>query len=465
MVWRLSGIWLWLSLTPLCLAYRFPNLEPISTQLETLRGLNFRKEVVAQRQNRVDFSAYVTRQLATVYPVESYDRVAEGLARLGMMAPTRNLLGQVKLLMETQAAAYYDPETDSFFVLDSAGQNPDTLASYAAHELVHALQDQHFDLMALVAEVDRDYRNGFRDEDRIMALRALVEGEANYLMTLWELNRELGSSSAEVGSQGLAITQSMSQMNLPQMLQMVRDSARHSAKRAGLDKAQLDTIGRIPGYLVHPFYAAYLKGAWFVASLRVEHGWDAVSRAYEDPPRSSEQILHPRKYFGEPEERDLPTSMRFEAPKWLKRKGWQGIDEAIHGEFYLRMWLERLEVPAKSAIAAAAGWDGDYYRAWRRTNGEVLVALSTTWDDAHEATQFTTTLRDTLTTRYGAGLKEAAPKTQNGAWRLRYECGEGLGTGLIVRHKREVFMVEGADLQTVQRLMRYLTRQPIFHVR
>ena len=50
----------------------------------------------------------------------------------------------------------------------------------------------------------------------------------------------------------------------------------------------------------------YEQGLRFVRTLYAQGGWDAVNDAYRDPPRSTEQLLHPERYLGD---RDQPEKV------------------------------------------------------------------------------------------------------------------------------------------------------------
>src|SRR4030095_462220 len=81
----------------------------------------------------------------------------------------------VKLLTE-QVAGYYDPRVQRFYLADwieLEGQKP-----VMAHELTHALQDQHFNLRRF-----EDWPKG--DSDAELAVHALIEGDATLAMTLY----------------------------------------------------------------------------------------------------------------------------------------------------------------------------------------------------------------------------------------------------------------------------------------
>ena len=93
----------------------------------------------------------------------------------------------------------------------------------------------------------------------------------------------------------------------------------------------------MPNYFVEPLYAAYLKGAYYVMSLRHAGGWKAVGEAHRKPPESTEQVLHPDKLIVEV---DRPTRIDLAPVEAVLRKsGWERIDGAVHGELYLGMLL------------------------------------------------------------------------------------------------------------------------------
>ena len=109
--------------------------------------------------------------------------------------------------------------------------------------------------------------------------------------------------------------------------------------------------------------------------------------------------------------------------------------------------LENQGTSAAEARAAAAGWDGDIYRAYLKDEA-VLIVLATTWDSEQEAREFSRACRAALQKKY-PGFKASSSEAD----RTVYICGKGLGSGLLVRRGKEVFAVEGADAATVARIL------------
>jgi hypothetical protein len=134
-------------------------------------------------------------------------------------------------------------------------------------------------------------------------------------------------------------------------------------------------------FLLQQLYFPYQDGLEFVQALEARGGTAAVNAAFQHPPVTTEQVIHPEKYPSDrPERLDIPDL----APGL--GQDWGDLDVMQVGEDFLREAL-RLVEPADQADAAAAGWDGGIYRAW--TNGSsVAVVLRTAWDTSADAQEF-----------------------------------------------------------------------------
>ena len=161
----------------------------------------------------------------------------------------------IKLLTE-QVAGYYDTKEQRFRIadwLDLEGQKP-----VMAHELTHALQDQHFNLRRF-----EKWPRG--DSDAQIAAHALIEGDATLAMTKYMLRYPLVA---------LAFTRSLG--------------------TGGISTEQYDLAPRaIRESLIFP----YLNGSEWATQVYKRGGWAAISKAYTHLPFSTEQIIHPEKYF------------------------------------------------------------------------------------------------------------------------------------------------------------------------
>src|SRR6266581_710741 len=96
--------------------------------------------------------------------------------------------------MTTQAGAYYDPAAKAFFLV-MVPDNELILDTISAHELTHALQDQHFDLAHYLPS------DGSIDDDAASARRFIAEGDATFAMLLYSIHAFTGDTlSRDIGA-------------------------------------------------------------------------------------------------------------------------------------------------------------------------------------------------------------------------------------------------------------------------
>ena len=120
----------------------------------------------------------------------------------------------------------------------------------------------------------------------------------------------------------------------------------------------------------------------FIAAVQGRGGWPAVNNAHRRPPLTSEQVLHPDKYFArEPgEEVQIPDNEN------LLSAGFARIEEDSLGELELGVYLGQGQ-PSGTDEEAAAGWAGDQLVVYKRGEDSAAVWW-TSWDsdeDAQEA--------------------------------------------------------------------------------
>jgi hypothetical protein len=149
--------------------------------------------------------------------------------------------------------------------------------------------------------------------------------------------------------------------------------------------------------------------------------------------------------------------------KTLTDNGWTRIDAAIHGEFYLGILLRMHGQSEAASRRNCKGWDGDIYHAYRHTDGQVAMALATTWDDASSAQRFAKAYVSILPAKLGVDKLDVLKSAGDG-FDVTYSCGESGGTGRVVLRDRELFVVEGADRDTVDAVVQEMRAIKIKHV-
>jgi len=336
------------------LAQDTSKFDQIVAETAKIRGLPVKKAIVQDHLTRQQLEERLRDDLATDYPPEEIAADDRALEAFGLI-PEKTDLGQLVLDLYTeQIAGFYDPKTDEMYVIgDGKRLSAEDEFTYS-HEIIHALQDQSFDLEAVQAPVE----DGTND-DQATAIIAMVEGDA-----------VLGSVEYVLAHPVLA-----------GKLALVQSPA----------SPQFDSA---PPVISQGLLFPYTTGQAFVATLREDGGWDAVNAAYADPPDTTEQVMHPEKYL----KRDDPTPVTLPSLASALGAGWTRAEENNFGEFQTAVLLSDLKAGEgfdaagaanlpEEATTAAAGWDGDRYAVWAKGDDDVIVWQSV-WDSADDATEF-----------------------------------------------------------------------------
>src|SRR6185295_7291177 len=129
----------------------------------------------------------------------------------------------------------------------------------------------------------------------------------------------------------------------------------------------------------------YESGSAFVGEGLRGGGWAEIDRVHADPPVSSEQVLHPERYYGV---RDEPVVVTVGGTVTLESAGWTPIFDDVIGELGVRV-LAAGKVTSERVDSLAAGWGGDRLRALSRGD-ELMLVWMTAWDTADDASDFAT---------------------------------------------------------------------------
>jgi hypothetical protein len=295
--------------------------DAVAREVSRIRGLPLRRPIPNEVVDRDELRRRLLQHAAE--EKTKRDTAAEGLAlaRWGMIPLAADYEGLLIEVLTEQIAGYYDPDTKRLTISKSAGDDAGWAELVLAHEIDHGLQDQAFDLKKF-----EDVPDG--EGDARAARRALVEGDGVALM----LEVTLARSGAKVPWGNPRITAAIEK-------EMV------SPGQDDLDRAPL----AIREAMIFPYRA----GLGFVAALRRRQPWSAVDAAFARPPRSTEQILHPERYFAD----DRPVPIQLEPLASLR--GYARAHETVWGELGFQLFLRSHGLDEETAEQAAAGWGGD----------------------------------------------------------------------------------------------------------
>lgn len=360
----------------------------IVDDIAEIRGLEFKKRITVRDQSVDEFEQYLDAELHRALPADRAASFGRVVHKLGLYeGPViEDMDALVKMVMTSQAAAYYNPDDSAFYVL-MPNAPPMMLATIYAHELYHGLQDQQWDLDAYLLDAQG---NGL-DDDAILARQAVVEGEATYIMTLWMMKKLTGQIP-----QGFPLEMAVrmqSEMDVTALRGVMMSGVVPELLGDDMQKA-MNAMADIPAFMIETLIGAYLKGMGFIYYV-VKDGWDDAARLYTNPPQSSEQILHPEKWLAG----DTPVAIDLgDLGAEPALEGWAELDTNVIGEFQWRIIFDEHGMKDRSN-AIAAGWDGDRYSVLEN-DGDLLLLLYTTWDDETEAAEFASAYAELLEVKY-----------------------------------------------------------------
>lgn len=425
--------------------------QEVLKETSEIRQLSILHPVQSSTQSRPEIERSLIKSLdEDTTPAEMHaDEVT--LKKLGLAPADFQYRALMLRVLTEQVAGYYDPKSQQFHLadwIDLDGQRP-----IMAHELTHALQDQHFNLRRF-----EHWPKG--DSDAELAAHALIEGDAMLTMALYVANNPLRA------------------------LQFLKSLGATGMASEELDKA--------PRAMRETLLFPYQDGQKWVSALYKQGGWGEVSQAFTTLPQSSEQILHPEKYFAHeaPVKVTLPDISKLlnggsarSSGQWAvgcgqqsakahhsslidtwsslvdcrlrtahcspiaahrsrPTIGWRLIDSDVEGEWGFYLILDQfLKSPAESR-RAAAGWGGDRFAVYEGPRGQVCFVSLSVWDTENDAHEFFDAYVKRTRLRYpDATPIEPTRNTQSSTPSKRFLTSNGVAT-IELRGSR-VLIVEG----------------------
>jgi hypothetical protein len=318
-----------------------PAIATVERQVESVRELRYTSRVDAQAITQQQIDRRLTRNFDKTEPVGQLARRSQAWATIGVIPPGTSIRDAMLEFQTGQVVGFYNPANKKLVYI---GDQELSLNErfILAHELTHAIDDQHFGLSRLDPLVAR-----CEDEAFTAALGA-VEGSAQFFATQ-VITRF--PQSASVGGNGTA-----------------------------------GSLDGVPPFIVNQALWPYRAGLAFIQRLDEQGGTARVNRALTDFPVSTEQIIHPERWPNDtPQPLDIPDL----GP--ALGSGWDDSDVMEVGELWLQQLLE-LRLEQSQADGASTGWDGGIYRAW--SNGsKTAIVLRTVWDTADDAQEFADAMR------------------------------------------------------------------------
>ena len=314
----------------------------IILDVEESRALPFLEVPTITILDEDAFSARVNQQVAEDLDSDELAAQEAMLVLLGMLDPSVDLEQLLLDLYTEQVAGFYDPDAKEMVVPVSIDGITPLQEITIAHELVHALTDQHFEFNG---EYEERAENGTGDD--AAGMLALVEGDATYQQFIYLEGMDPADAAA-------AALESLSY--------------------------QSDVLNSAPNWMQKDLAFPYEKGLILTGYLIGESGLKAIDEGYQAPPISTEQVLDPAKYI----RGELPADL---APLTVSLAGWDLHEERSLGEWGVNLLLTDTLRPGELA-QAASGWGNDTYQLFLRGDDTAFVwsYLAETVEDAEELT-------------------------------------------------------------------------------
>lgn len=378
------------------------SMLPTLAQLASLPVL---EDVRLERRDSAAVHAYVERRLDEELPPDALERTHTTWSLLGLIPDTLDLRALMLRLYGEQIVGYYDPAERTLYVVE--GVAADAVAPVLAHELVHALQDQHANLDSLIARE--------RGSDPQTAAHAALEGHATMVMFAWLAGQGRGGPVDPLA---------------------VPNPATELAAGLRAQNEQFPVFRSAPLVIRESLLFPYVAGADFVYHL-----WQAQPERRPAPlgqwlPQSTEQVLHPGERFLSGRDRPLALGIAPCGDETAAARDDDGFGE-LGAALFLQHHL------GDDARALARGWAGDRYRLLRGPGGAPTLLWYSAWDDEPAAARFAEALARVAATP-GSPRLEVSRSTLGGRPLLRVvvtrdgaaaalppACLETAGTGVL----------------------------------
>src|SRR5713226_8550356 len=317
--------------------------EEVLGQMSQITGLKLVTPLKKSLRSREEIRAYVIKQMNE--EKNHAERYADqrGAEAFGLLPKGFDLDSFMVNVLTEQVEGLYDPKTREFYIADWSPLADQRMVM--AHELTHALEDQHFQIEAWV-------KAARPNEDAELARDAVLEGSAMAAMVDYLM---LGTGRS------------------------LKDLPDFDPGMLIGDLGSTPTLQKAPPFIKDALIFPYLGGLNFTAAVLKDTGWPGLPALFEKPPVSTQQILHPALY------RSGKTPPNVTLPQLEKLLGanWSKLDENALGEFGWKEVLKQF-LGEDRAMPLAAAWDGDRYVLYEQKQNKKLVLMTRLQLDSEE---------------------------------------------------------------------------------
>jgi hypothetical protein len=326
----------------------------IKRRVERMRGLRFRRPLSVAFASPKRAQAIIDAVTKSDYTHRDQLIDEEELKLLGLLSASDHVARYLEAIEREQVLGFYDDRSKKLVVVRAGSAGHALQEITLAHELTHALEDQHFEIKSEAGLTD----------DQGVADATLFEGTATALMVDYATKY------------------------------FSPDDALEALGDAG------DAETKLPGFIEDQLIFPYEQGAQFVSSLRLGRSWRPVDKVIRfRRPRTSEQVIHLDKYASD--EGPMPVGLS-DIGRALGSE-WKRLDTTTVGELDLRLLFQYAgHLRNNVSDEAAVGWGGGKLELWRRSQkgscpapciGRDAAIMAIEWDSQRDRAQAESALR------------------------------------------------------------------------
>ncbi len=409
----------------------FRSVSEILTFASNDSKLPIRHEVKRRLITRDQVEKYILDKFHDDKDAKRMQREEIVLKKFGLLDRDFHLQPFLVSLLTEQIAGFYDNKTKTVNLLDWV--SPEEQKPVIAHELTHALQDQHTDLDKWEPDTPNTAPKNVAEDNRRLAVDeqdtardAVLEGQAMAVYMDYTLSPAGKSlrTSPDVG----------------QDMDTTSDSS--------------PVMERAPKLLQESLLFPYRDGLQFEQTLLKEKGAQyAFAGVLDRPPSSSYEIMNPRAYV---HEQSVPL-LHLPDLHPLLDADYQPYDIGVMGELDVKI-LTELFAGDTEAAALTPQWDGGLYYAVqsraakspeeKASTASIRLLYLSAWRTEAAAAEFAKVYGREIGMKYSGVTRDrdAASTADEEIYRTNE------GPVLIVREGKQVFVSESFDLNLARKL-------------
>ena len=309
--------------------------DEVLHNMSEITGLTLLSPLKKTLRSRDEIRAYVIKQMDEDKDTAQRYADAKAAEAFGLLPKNFDLDSFMVELLTEQIAGLYDPKAHEFYIADWIPLEDQRMVM--AHELTHALEDQHF-------QIEGWLKAARPNDDAELAREAFLEGSAMAAMVDYLLQ---GTGKS------------------------VNDMPEFDPSLLTGDIGDTPSMKKAPPFIKDALVFPYFAGMKFTAASLKPNGWPALDKIFQNPPVSTQQIMHPALY----KSGHVPEKVALPDVQSRLGKDWKKLDDNLMGEFGWKEVLKQYLGEDRAAPLAAA-WDGDRYLVYENQSSQRLLLLA-----------------------------------------------------------------------------------------